>query len=369
MKKLLFLMIMLVSVFSCKQGEDSNGKQSETGEKLPNLALILNGTRGDKSFNDLAFSGLENISSELGNKIKAIELNADPTKQEPILTEFSEEKEWDIILAGTPTIREALQKVAMENPDKKYILYDGKAEFDKYDLKNVYSQSYSQNEGAFLAGAAAAKFTTSGYGNTNDKKIIGFIGGGENTTINDFLIGYIEGALYVDPEIKVLISYIGDFKNTAKAKEMALAQYQQGADVIFQVAGSGGIGVLDAGKEKQLYTIGVDTDQAKTFGETDSEMAKQILTSVVKQIDVSIFEAVKKANRGELEFGKHEVLGLASGSVGIAKNDNYKSYLTQEVRDYIEEIEKKIISGEIKVGSAYTMSQADITALRNKVKP
>lgn len=368
MKKLLLLVMMLVVIMSCKDEKSSVGENS--GEKkLPSLVLILNGTRGDKSFNDLAYNGLEEAGEKLGNKVKAVELNSDPTKQEPILTEFSSEKEWDVILAGTPTIREALQKVAVENPEKKFILYDAQAEFDKYDLKNVYSQSYSQNEAAFLAGAAAAKFTSSGYENTNDKKIIGFIGGAENTTINDFLIGYIEGALYADPDIKILISYIGDFKNSAKAKEMALAQYQQGADVVFQVAGSGGIGVLDAGKEKKLYTIGVDTDQAKTFGESDPEMAAQILTSVMKQVDVSIIEAVKRVNSGEDIFGKHEVLGLASGSVGIAKNNNYDKYLTKEIKDYIDEIEKKIIAGEIKVSSAYSISQADITALRNKVKP
>jgi basic membrane protein A len=248
-------------------------------------------------------------------------------------------------------------------------MFDTQVDFAKTGLKNAYSQSYKDNESSFLAGVTAAKFTTGGYGNTNDKKIIGFIAGVEIPIINDFLVGFIEGAKYADPEVKVLISYIGSFHDSAKGKEMALAQYQQGADVIFQVAGGSGLGVLNAAQESGKYAIGVDIDQYNLYKTSNPAMANQIITSAVKKVDVAVAAAIKRAVNNELPWGTHEFLGIAEGANGIAKNENYEKCVSQEARDFIDVTEKKVLSGEIKIKSAYGMPQEELNSLRDSVKP
>ena len=309
------------------------------------------------------------VEEELGIETKTVELNYDTTKQEPVLTEFSEDDEYDIIVAGTYNLKEAVQNAAVNYPDKKYIMYDAQADHDELDLKNVYSFNYKQNEASFLAGALATKLTQSGIKNTNDDKIVGFIAGGENTTINDFLMGYIEGTQYADKDARMLISYVGDFANSAKAKEMALAQYQQKADIIFQVASRAGIGVLDAAKETSAYAIGVDTDQYELFYDTDPAKSEQIVTSVLKHVDLTLLRAVERAVEGDLPWGQHESLGIKENGVGLAKNAHYEKVVPEEIRAFIDETEKKILDGEIKVGTSIGMSTDKLNEIRNAIKP
>ena len=176
---------------------------------------------------------------------------------------------------------------------------------------------YKQNEASFLAGAAAAVLTTKGE-RANPEKIIGCVGGGDNPIINDFMIGYIEGAQYIEPDIKVAVSYAGTFVDSTKGKELGLAQMnQQGVDVCFQIASQTGIGVLDAAKDTGAYAIGVDGDQAAAFQNSDPEMASVITTSVMKRVDQSLLRAVQMAEEGTLPWGTTEIIGLKEQGVGI----------------------------------------------------
>ena len=145
-----------------------------------------------------------------------------------------------MIILGTWQMTESLEAIAPWNPNVKYIIFDTEVDYSKGNLDNVYSITYKQNEGSFLAGALAAMITNSDLPKVNSDKAIGFLGGMDIPVINDFLVGYIEGALYIDPEIKVDISYIGSFDDSAKGKEMALAQYNRGVDIGFNVAGQAG---------------------------------------------------------------------------------------------------------------------------------
>ena len=330
------------------------------------VVLIINTNLGDKSFCDLSNQGLEEAAAEFGFRTKVVELGGDATKQIPTLTEFAEDPEWDIIVCGTYNIKEAVQEVAQEYPDQKFILYDTK---DDLELPNVYSVEHLQNEGSFIVGAAAAMLTTSNAELANEENIIGFVAGGENTSINDFLVGYIQGAQTVDPETKVLISYVGDFKDTAKAKEMAIAQINQGADVIFQVAGGAGLGVLEGCAEKNVYAVGVDSDQYTVLMDSAPDTAAHIATSMQKKVNKTVYNAISAAINGTLPWGGYETAGLAVGSVGAAKNENFEAIFTAEQIAELEELEAQVLSGDIVVQTAIGMDNETIDEIRNAARP
>lgn len=330
------------------------------------VVMIVNTNLGDKSFCDLSNQGLLEAAEKFGFRTKVVELNGDATKQIPSMTEFAESDDWDIIIGGTYNILESMQTVAEEFPDKKFILYDAK---DELNLPNIYSVEHLQNEGSFVVGAAAAMLTTSDAPLANPEKIIGYVAGGENTAINDFLVGYIQGAQAVDPEMKVLISYIGDFKDTAKAKEMAIAQINQGADVVFAVAGGAGLGALEGCKEKNVYAIGVDADQAVVLEDTDPVLSEHIVTSMQKMINMTVYNALEAAVNGTLPWGAYETAGLAQGSVGAARNKYFDAVFTDEHKAKLDELEGKVASGEIKVQTAVGMENDELNKIRDAVRP
>ena len=170
--------------------------------------------------------------------------------------------------------------------------------------------------------------------------------------INDFKVGYIQGAHFIDPDVQVLVSYANAFNDSAKGKELILAQYEQGADIAFNVAGETGIGLLDAAKDKDRYAIGVDSDQYLLFKETDPGKAENIVTSMMKNVDDSLYRAIKLHIEGNLPVGEAEVLGIAEGGVGVAENENFRDLVPEEFRNQIKELEDKIVNGEIAVDTA-----------------
>lgn len=337
------------------------------------VCLVINTNLGDKSICDLSYAGLKRVEEEYGVRTKCIELGGDVTKQIPTFVDLAEDPDWDIIIAGTPNMRESLMEVAADYPEKQFILYDASvANADEgvtaEDYPNVYSMEHAQNEGSYVVGAAAAILTTSGDEKTNAEPVIGFVGGGQNTAIEDFLVGYIEGAKAVEPNIKVLISYIGSFSDAAKAKELAMAQIDQGADVVFAVAGGAGLGVLDGAAEKNVYSIGVDGDQYEILKDDEPKMAEAIATSMQKNCDNTVYNCVSAALEGTLAYGTYEKLGLADGVVGAADNENFRAIFTEEQIAKIKEIESKVSSGEISVFTAIGADNDSIQALKDSVQ-
>jgi basic membrane protein A len=357
------VILVLAAAFSV------SAQMTPTAQNPLKVVLLLNGSLGDKSFFDSASNGIKMLQKTYGNTVstKVIEMGYDQSKWEPALIDISDGN-WDVIVLGTWQMTEALQRVAKDHPNKKYIIFDTAVDY-KLGLQNVYSMTYKENESSFLAGALATMVVGSNMPLANKNKLIGFLGGMDIPVINDFLVGYIEGAHYIDKGMKIAISYIGSFDDSAKGKEMALAQYRQGACIGYNVAGQAGLGQLDAAKDMNRYAIGVDSDQAAIFMTSDPAKAKLITTSVLKRVDNSIVRAIQMTIKGTLPYGKAESLGFAEQCVGLAKNDIYMSVVPKAMRDKLDQIEKDIMSGKIKVDSAFGMSTQDLDTLRNSVKP
>ncbi len=364
----LLVILVLMPVFIGCQKKDEVAAPVAEEEPVLRVANLINGVMGDKSFFDSAANGMNLIKAEYGDEVevKTVEMTYDETKWEPTLLDIADE-DWDIIIVGTWQMTEMLQEIAADYPDTKFFIYDTAVDYS-LGLENVYSILYSQNEASFVAGAMAAAITTSDMPLANPEPVIGFLGGMDIPVINDFLVGYIEGAQYVNPDTKVAISYIGSFSDSAKGKEMALAQYNQGADIGYNVAGQAGLGQLDAAKDMNRYAIGVDSDQAGIFADTDPDKAALITTSVLKRVDQSLLRAVKMHMDGTAPYGEAEILGFAEQGVGLAKNDIYKELVPADIQTLVDDVEKKIRSGEIKVSSAFGMDSDAMNDLRNSVK-
>lgn len=342
---------------SADSGQDA---AADASVEKPKVALLLTGSRGDFSFLDSAYAGMEMVAEKHGIEFKAIEMGPDSTKYETNLLDASEE-DYDIIIGSGWQMQEPIQNVANDYPDKHYIIFDAAVDYAAGGYENVYSITYLQNEGSFLAGVLAANLSETGT--------IGFIGGADGPGINDFMFGYIEGALYKNPDIKVLSGYVGDFVDSPKCKTMALAQYDQGTDVLFTAAGAAGLGTLDAAKEVDKWAIGVDSDQAMMFDESDKEKANHIPTSMMKRVDNSLLRAFDLIMQGENIWGRADALGLADDAVGLSENSYYETLVPEDVRNEIETVKGKVISGEITVGTAFGKDNSEVIALLDSVKP
>lgn len=376
MKK--FLRTMLVAIFaisltSCGSNQDSNApdetkesqeiksEENKDAESSKKATLIVNGSLGDLGFFDSANSGMQRIKDELNIDIKVVETGDDETKWEPALADAAD-TDTDYIIAVSPSMVEPVQKLAPEYPEKRFILIDNSVDFDADDLSNVYCATFKQNEGSFLAGVAAAL--------ASEGKPIGFIGGMDIPPINDFLVGYIQGAQSVNKDIKVLSTYVGDYYDPAKGKEFGLIQFNEGSEVVFAAAGPSGLGSIEAAVERNKKIIGVDSDQAMAYKENgDEDTAEKIVTSMMKNVGDTIFNTIEKDLNGNLNWGTSESLGIKEKAVGLAKNEYYNKAFTEEQKSEIERIEKSVVDGEIKVNTAIGMPQEELDKLRNSVKP
>ena len=341
--------------------EETQGEES-TGEKVK-IALLVTGSFGDKAFNDSAQAGMERLMNEMGDQVEVqmIEMGNDKTKFEGSMLDASE-SDADIIITGLWDMKEITEQVAQEFPEKRYIIFDTDVDYSLGDLSNVYSMSYKQNECAFLAGVLAASLTTSDVEYANDDAVIGFVGARDTAVvINDSAVGYIQGAQFVNPDIKVMVSYVGSYVDSATAKELALTQYSSGADCVFVAAGPASVGVIEAAAESQRYVIGVDSDQALAY--EGQEEANYIVSSAIKNVGDSLVDAVKKDLAGELPYGEYQVLGLEDGVVGLADNEIYQSIVPEEIQQAVNDAKDKIISGEIEVNTAYGMDEATLNEI------
>ena len=336
------------------------GTTSETtGEKVK-VSLLVTGSFGDKAFNDSAQEGMEQVAEKLGDKVEVemIEMGNDKTKFEGSLLDASE-SDSDIIIVGTWDMKEILEQTAPLFPEKKYIIFDTDVDYTASDLSNVYSMSYKQNEAAFLAGVLAASTTTSDMPYANEEAIIGFIGAKDTAAvINDSAVGFIEGAQFINPDIKVNVSYVGSYVDSAKAKELALTQYASGVDCVFVAAGPASVGVIEAAAESEKYVIGVDSDQALAY--EGSEEAEFIISSAIKGVGTTIFSSIERDLDGNLPYGTYELLGLAEDAVGLADNSIYQSVVSEEIRAAVEEAKANLLDGKVSVDTAYGMDEATL---------
>ena len=337
-------------------------KDSSSSGKL-RVALLINGNLGDKSFHDSANAGMSLIRDKLGCQTRVVEVGYDDSKWEPALRDLCDEK-YDIVICGTWQMQEIVSKIAPDYPNQKIIVYDTSMDYAsdaKKVFKNIYSIEYKQNEGSYLAGVLAASMSKT--------DIIGFVGGMDNTVIRDFLVGYIQGAKDTKGNIKVIPSFVGNFSDTAKAKELTFAQYQMGADVVFSVASNAGEGTLQASKERNRLVIGVDSDQAMLYLPTDPVMANLIMSSMLKRVDQSIYLAVEQALNNKLAWGTRVELGINEDCVGLADNDIYQKVVPANVRSVIADYNNRIKAKQIQVVTAFGMDQSAFTRTIDSVRP
>ena len=316
--------------------------EADTGDAVASIALLVNGELGDESFFDSANRGVQQAADELGVDVRVIETGYETASWEPALRSAAAGGEFDLILTGTFPMVSILETVATEFPEQQFVLYDA-----VLDMDNVYSVTYAQNEGSFLAGALAALVTTSDEleNATPDNLTVGWVGGQDLPVINDFRVGYEAGVAYIDDGIEVLTSFAGDFGDPARGLELATTQFNQGADIVFQVAGGTGIGVIEAAANEGRYAIGVDSNQNGLAPGT-------VLTSMLKNVDVSLYRAIELYLENELPFGEAEALGIDEGGVGLAKDDLYEQYVPQSIRDRIDEVEDEVAQGNVEIPTA-----------------
>ena len=324
------------------------------------VTYVVNGTLGDKSFIDSAQRGLDQAAEAFGIQVNTIELGFDAANWETGLADMmADVNSYDVLIAGSFSMLDYMAPRAHLYPDKVFFFYDAPMPYDNPDVcvdgcKNVYSITYAQNEGSFLAGVYAAAMTLqTDVDGINDAPVIGAVGGQDIPVINDFIVGYEQGACLVNPDSQVLVQYAGGWNDPAKGKEITLAMYDQGADIVFQIAGGTGVGVFEAAEEQGRYAIGVDSDQATIILDTDPNQAERILTSMMKNVDNSLYRAFELYLAGELPVGTAEALGIAEGGVGLAYNDIYTEATPQNVQDLIAAVEKAVVEGQIKVNTVF----------------
>jgi basic membrane protein A and related proteins len=336
----IWIMIALISIAPL-----SSGYYDQPDKKNVKIIHFINGAVGDKSFFDSAVRGIAEAEEDFPLEVTTIEAGYDATLWKRTIEDAASNKDYDIMIAGTTPMLELLEDVAKMHPDKKFIIYDSCVNYTNGSFSNVYSILYRQNEGAYLAGVYAGLMTKS--------NIIGILGGQNSTIINDFVIGYEQGARSVNPDIDILVLYAESWNDSPKGEALAKDMYAEGADIVFQVAGTTGLGVFQAALNSDKYAIGVDSDQAQLIEKTDIEQAKHIPTSMMKNVDKSLYRALKLYMDSQLPFGRAETLGIKEEAVGLAKSKYYQEITPADVKAKINQTEIDIIDCRIKVETAF----------------
>ena len=329
----MFLIMAMVMV-GCAGNQPAEQSEEPAAEEASALkvALVVAGGLGDRSFYDSSNEGLKMAIEKLGVEGKVLECKNDPTLYTDQLVQASTAS--DVVVVVGFEFYDVIQGVAAEFPAKKYVYIDIVIE----NVENITCIDYKENEGSFLAGALAAMESKTGK--------IGMVGGMDIPVIRNFQVGYEAGAKYINPDIQVETIFAGDFEDPAKGKESALALYAKDIDIVFQVAGKTGEGVFEAAKDTGKFAIGVDSDQR--YINPDA-----IIASMIKGVDISIYETIEKIQKGEFESGNVYEYGAKENGVRIAYGtEDMPKLVSDEAMNQIQELTAMIIQGDIEVPEA-----------------
>jgi basic membrane protein A len=338
-KVLVFLLVCLVSITGLLASGSTEQKEAVDDGKL-NVCVVYTGNLGDKSYNDSCNIGSQRALEEFGINLKSLEGTTADEWKSNLLSAC--EDGYDLIICAASNLQPYLQEFASLYPNTKFAIID-----TVVDAPNVQSISFAQNQGSFLAGAAAAMFTEkSNIEGVNDESVIGWVGGMDIPVLQDFYTGYDQGAKYINPNITILRSFAGSWNDPLKGKELALAQFEQGADVVMNVASGTGPGILEAAKESGHFAIGVDLNQ-------DNDQPGSVLTSMVKRVDSACYLTIKSVVEDKFQGGSTSYLTLEDGGISLTDFAVIKQHLgndfPEEILENIAIINDKIISGEIVV--------------------
>jgi basic membrane protein A len=320
----LFLCAALVfTVVGCspsatKKGGFSAGLVTDTGG--------LN----DESFNQSAWEGLQKANKDYGVDIKALESKSDDDYI-PNLTKFAREGR-NITWAIGYKFDKAIPDIANQFPNANFGIVD--SDLGGKIPKNVTAVTFKEEEGSFLVGVIA--------GLTTKTNKVGFIGGMTSPLIKKFEVGYVAGVKAVNPKATISIAYAESFADAVKGRSLAQSMYNNGVDIIYHAAGGTGKGLFDEVKTREkgkYWAIGVDRDQSNLAPD-------HTLTSMVKRVDVAVYNVTKELKDGKLKPGEHVVMGLKEGGISLADK-----HVSPDVEKKVEEYKQKIISGELKIPS------------------
>lgn len=319
-----------------------------TAADRPPVALIIGqGGLGDQSYNDLAYEGFKRALKETGIEGKPVE-SKDVVAQASDILRRAADAEFGLVVDLEYSHGQPMVDIAKDYPDTTFAILNQVQHGD-----NIVSVLFQEQEGSYLAGMLAAEVTTdTSIKGINDKPIIGVIGGTKSAGIDKFIVGYIQGAKAVNPNIEVKVAYSNTFGDPAIGAQMAKAMYEAGADIIFQVAGGTGIGVIQAAKETGHYAIGVDGDQ-------DGLAPGNVLTSMVKRTDVAVESVVKAYATGDKLGGKTLTFGLKENGVGLSPMTYTKPLIPAGAIKAVEQAKADIISGKIKVWNVVDQGYPD----------
>ena len=330
MKKFLSFLLcaaMAVTLFAVSTNE------TKAEEDELRVALCIAETLGDLGFYDSANEGLQRLVDDYGVVGSVVECKSDASMYQLALVEAAEAN--DIVVAVGWQFWDGLDVVAPQMPDTKFIFIDNGLDY----IENIMSITYAENEGSFLVGYIAMKLSENG--------MVGVIGGENSDTINNFIVGYRQGALYANPEGTVLDPvYTDDYEAPDKGKEAALSLYGQGADVVYAVAGKTGLGVFEAAAEQGKYAIGVDSDQKYINPDV-------IVCSMLKNVGESLYVAVEEyLETGAFQGGAIWDAGMSTGLVDVGYGDETMAQqVSDELKAEVEAIKEQIMSGDIVVES------------------
>lgn len=323
--------------------KDSEGTGSEgTTEAVDfSLAMVTDvGGVDDKSFNQLAWEGIEAFGKENGlEKGDGGYDYLQSTSDADYINNINNlvRRDFDVVYGIGFLMEEPIKTIAEQRPEAQLAIIDAIV-----DAPNVASVMFKEQEGSYLAGVAAALMSES--------KQIGFVGGMEIPVIERFEAGFLEGVKAVDPSIEVDVQYTGKFDDAALGKTTANRMYSSGIDIIFHAAGGTGNGVFAEAKERKtkdananVWVIGVDSDQYEEGAVGDTNIT---LTSMQKRVDIAVQNIAKEAMAGNFPGGTTVTYGLAEGGVALADS---RGAIPQEILDQVQEYSDKIAAGEITV--------------------
>src|SRR5438093_3017596 len=302
------------------------------GKAVVGLVFDVGG-RGDKSFNDQAYAGLERAQKELGVTFHTLE-TGEGADREAAMRQLAA-GDASLIFGVGFLFTDDIRKLAVEFPNKKFACIDYTVNPGDTLPPNLVALKFKEEEGSFLVGALAGLLTRTGK--------VGFVGGMQIPLIKKFEAGCVAGVHAVNPHAQVIVKYAGTtgtaFKDPTKGKELALAEYNQGADIIYHASGSTGLGVFEAARERDQLAIGVDSDQ-------NDEAPGHILTSMVKRVDVAVFDTIRQTIEGHWQGGVR-VFGLAQDGVTWVYDQRNKPLIPDAVKAKVDSLRAEIVAGRI----------------------
>lgn len=340
-------MLATMSLAGTAQAEESGGT----------LLFFAIGNLGDMGINDLGWKASQELAEKYDLELTVVEGTSDASVRTTSLLDALETGGYDYCVTGSWYIESDLLANMDAYADTKFVIYDTSPLTDYSDYPNVTGIAFKQNEGSFMAGLYECLMS--------ETKKVGAIANMDSPILNDFITGWLAGVKYYndnyDEPVEYSVSYLSDITVTNNY-ETASTLYGSGCDIIYNISGTSGLGCAQAAEEAGAIMIGVDYDQYEVYKQSESDVVgvETVATSMQKKIQESIVKAMSNVIEGTSDtMGVNVGYTMAMGGVGLAKNEKYEEVTPDDVKTQIDEVEQKIISGEITVPSFFDFAEYD----------